>query len=295
MSRSIEIKNNHDEKVGEIIFDDDPLNLNVWRTASGFRMSLPGKLMLVVLGQNDPVPLITNLRGQLFTSNSSGTATEIGEVQCESWYSGGRSSKPGGSAPHGIAMSWQGSLTQLAVIEKLREGRKLELQIQLRGELCYLLSSDHPRYQVRTHPQLIYGEVTLSYPKETWVRELQKIGVLENVLVEIPLPHSPPAPWDGVWLNLIKAREAFENGGSTGWNGCVLSVRQALEKWKEIEGEDTGPSDPRQRSKQERLNNLRRALHECAHVWIHGRDECSRNEALLMLSTLSGLLAERKP
>jgi hypothetical protein len=293
MSRLIEIKNQHDEKVGDITFDDDPINLSVWRTAIGFKLFLPAKISLVIGCQNDPIPLISNLRALIFANDSSGVAIEIGQLESESWYSGARAQSRGGTVAHDLHMIWRGSLNELAIFEKRREGRKPELQIQLRAELSYLVASEKARYQLRTHPQLIHGDTTLSYPKETWVRELRKIGVLENVLVEIPLPHTPPAPWDGVWENLIKAREAFEQGGSTGWNGCVLAVRQALEKWQRIEREDIGPSESRQRSSHERLNNLRLALHQCTHSWVHDDALCSRDDALLMLATLSALLAER--
>jgi hypothetical protein len=68
-----------------------------------------------------------------------------------------------------------------------------------------------------------------------------------------------------------------------------------LEKWRDIEGVNIGPTDPTKRNKAERLNNLRQALHQCTHIWIHKDEESSRDDALLMLSTLSALLAERKP
>lgn len=168
-------------------------------------------------------------------------------------------------------------------------------KIQFYGELCYLLKTDTLRYSVRTHPQNIYGDTEFSYPKEIWLTKLQQLGVLENVLVEVPLRSSPPAPWNDVWENLVAARKHFEQGGSTGWNACVLSVRQALETWRDIEGNVTGSADATKRSKRERLNNLRLALHQCTHVWIHNDEECTRDDALLMLSTLSALLAERQP
>ena len=214
MSHPIEIRNQYDDKVGEITFDDDPINLNVRRIAAGVKLTLPAKLSLVLGVKSDPMPLVSNLHAQLFASDRSGAAMEIGQLASESWYSVGWAEKPGRSVPHDLNMTWRASLTEIAAFEQMRDGRKPELQIQLRGELSYLLHSEHPRYQLRTPPQLIHGDVVLSYPKETWVRELQKVGVLENILVEVPLPESPPAPWDGVWHHLTKAREAFEQGGS---------------------------------------------------------------------------------
>jgi len=295
MSRPIEIKNQHSEKVAEIAFVDDPVNLGCFRTTTGFKLSIPAKLSLVIVRKDDPIPMISNLKGDVFVSNALGITVDVGRLEHDSWHSAGWSSNGGWSDPSQILLMWRGTLNELAFCEKLREGREPQFQIQLRGELCYLLPSGHPRYQIRTHPQLIYGDTTIRYPKEVWVKELRKIGVLENVLVEVPLPRAPPEPWDRVWENLIEARDAFEHGGSTGWNGCVLGVRQALEKWKDIEGQEQIPSDLRQRSKRERLTNLRHALHNCAHLWIHDQDDCSRDDALLMLSTLAALLAERKP
>jgi hypothetical protein len=132
---------------------------------------------------------------------------------------------------------------------------------------------------------------------------LRKLGIAENVLVEVPLPGSPSPNWAGVWRGLIDARNAFEQGGSTGWKGCVTGVRLALEKWQQLEPEDKGPgwvspsrSDREARTKKQRLDNLRWHLLQVAHLGAHtGAEDWTRDDALLMLSTLSVLLAERKP
>lgn len=295
MSQPIEIKNNHGDTVGHINFNVEPNYLSATRTGAGFSLSLPAELSLNLVGEKDPKPMVSNIWGVLFTSAASGKNAEVGRLQYESWDSGGWSKEPGKSVPRDIRLTWRGTFAELAVFEKLREGRPPQIQIQLWGELCYLLESNHPHLQVRTHPQRFHGDVTVKYPKEIWVQRLQSLGVLENVLVEVPLPKSPPAPWDGVWGSLVAARNHFEQGGTTGWGGTVLAVRQALEKWRDIETPNTGSPDPKKRSKRERLDNLRLALHQCTHVWIHKDDECSRDDALLMLSTLSALLAERKP
>lgn len=295
MSQSVEIKNQHDDVVGHINFNVEPNYLSASRTAAGFSLSIPAQLSLNLVGKDEPRPMVSNLWCLLFASDASGASVEVGRAQYDSWVSVGWSDSPGKSVPSDIRMIWRGTFAELAVFEKLREGRPPQLQIQLWGELCYLLPSEHPRHQLRTPPQRIHGNVTVSYPKEIWVQKLRSLGILENVLVEIPLPKSPPAPWDEVWKNLVASRNHFEQGGTTGWSGCILSVRQALEKWRDIEGVNTGPADPTKRSKKERLDNLRLALHQCTHVWIHKDEESSRDDALLMLSTLSALLAERKP
>jgi hypothetical protein len=99
-----------------------------------------------------------------------------------------------------------------------------------------------------------------------------------------------------VWEGLQNARIAFEQGGSTGWKGCVMGVRLALENWQKIEPEDLSQSDKTKRTKRQRLDHLRWSLLQIGHFFAHnGAEECSRDDAMLLLSTLSTLLAERKP
>jgi hypothetical protein len=100
---------------------------------------------------------------------------------------------------------------------------------------------------------------------------------------------------------LLDARNAFEQGGSNAWQSTVTSIRLALEKWRGIQQEDQGAgwtrpsrSDLESRTKKQRLDALRWHLMQIAHLGPHsGADEWSRDDALLMLTTLSVLLAER--
>jgi hypothetical protein len=132
---------------------------------------------------------------------------------------------------------------------------------------------------------------------------VRKLGLSENVLVEVPLPTSPSESWSGAWSALVNARNAFEQGGNSGWQGTVTSVRLALERWRNIEQENQGPgwtapsrADRELRSRKERLDAVRWHLMQAAHLGPHtGAEEWSRDDALLMLATLSGLLAVRKP
>jgi hypothetical protein len=294
MSQSIKIERG-DRIIGSINFDTYSTHLSARRTAAGFVITLPAALTLRLVGRNEPRPVVSNLRGTVSaTTGTPGVTLEAGRLRGEGTYNGSWSEEPGGESKREIPILWQGTFEELAVYEKLREGKVPQLHVNLEGELSYLLDI-HPLHQVRSAPQEFYGHVTVTYHKELWVERLRAIGVLDNVLVEVPLPSSPPAPWDEVWQNLVSARTHFEQGGSTGWSSCILAVRQALEKWRDIEGVNTGPTDPTKRNKAERLNNLRQALHQCTHVWIHKDEESSRDDALLMLSTLSALLAERKP
>jgi hypothetical protein len=99
-----------------------------------------------------------------------------------------------------------------------------------------------------------------------------------------------------VWKALVAARNAFEQGGTNGWKSCVAEVRVGLERWREIEEEDRTEKDSRARTKEQRLDFIRANLLNCAHFWMHNASEkCSREDALLMLSTFSTLLLERNP
>lgn len=82
----------------------------------------------------------------------------------------------------------------------------------------------------------------------------------------------------------------------SGWSHCVVEVRHALDQWNKIEPVKMLPADqPRKEwAKKDRLDGLRRQLRECTHPAAHG-ESWSRDEALLMLSTLSALLAVRNP
>jgi len=119
------------------------------------------------------------------------------------------------------------------------------------------------------------------------------------VLVEIPFAFDPPSGWEPVWHALLDARNSFDTGGSTGWKNCIASARHALEEWQKIEKEDSGPgwqrpsqADLQSRSKSQRIDNIRWHLMQVAHFAVHSKaDEWTRDDALLVLSTLSALIA----
>lgn len=294
---------------GKITFEENPVNLNVQRTAGGFKLRLPVQIGFYSVLNEEPMPMLSNLWGTILAGDSpDGSRMEIGRVYSNSWFTGYRRRKedPSSISPRNESLIWQGSFAELAVFEKIRDGKVPKFEIELHGEFCYLLDGTHPHHRVRTEPQSFFarhGSVQISYPREVWIKMLQSLGVAENVLVEVPLPGSPSPDWNPIWRALVDARNYFEDGGTTGWKGCVASVRLALEKWHDMEKPDMGPGwtppprpDKEARTKQQRLDNLRWHLHQMAHQGPHTHtDLWTRDDALLMLSTLSALLAERKP
>lgn len=287
-------------RVGDVTFKQDLPQLVASRTAAGFNLIIPASITLELAESSQPCPMLSNLRGVISSDGTSGTPMELGTARDDSWYTGAVPKWSGDAH-----LTWSGNVSALLWFEKLRDTRPPRFKIELHGEVCWLLSPSDRKSdsRTRTEPQPLSGSVEIAYPTEVWVRMLRQLGIAENVLVEIPLPSSPPAPWDEVWSALLEARDAFERGGTTGWKGCVSAIRLALEKWQAIEKENMGPGwtspkreDREARSKRQRLDNLRWHLLQRAHLAPHsGADDWSREDAILAFATLSALLAVRKP
>lgn len=309
MATEIEIRIGSDRLEGIVTVEETPVQLNAQRTAAGFKLFLPIKVGFYSVLEEEPMPMLSNLHGTIFVGDSPNSSkTELGRLYSDSWFTGFRRRKEDPSSIHwrDDSLIWQGALTELAVFEKIRDGKTPQFYIELHGEFCYLLYGPNRYHGVRTEPQRFFprhGYIQISYPKEVWIKMLQRLGVAENILVEVPLPTSPSVDWNPVWKALVDARNYFEQGGETGWKGCVASVRLALEKWRDIEAEAPGPGfvrpsvqDREARTKKQRLDQLRWDLLQMAHQGPHTHvDMWTRDDALLMLSTLSALLAERKP
>jgi hypothetical protein len=300
MSNKIEISFNG-EGLGFIDFDVDPIHrLKAYRTGTGFRLNIPFDVTLRKGRQQDVWPVLSDLRGTLLASNRKGEEVELGELRDDERYKGPTYPNNPGQGQ----LTWRGTFADLTYYERLRDGGHVRFRLVVHGLVSYYVAAvPNTNYMLRSDSHKVYGNVPLSYPVELWIEQLRALGVAENVLVEIPLTSSPPAPWDEVWQALVEARTYFEQGGSTGWKGCVAATRLALEKWQSIEKEDMGPGwkapsmqERQDRTKRQRLDNVRWHLYQCAHLGPHSSaEDWSRDDALLMLSTLTVLLAERNP
>ena len=307
MAQDIEIELSG-RRVGTISFDDGPQRLHATRTASGFTLQLPAVIKLRAVKKDEPRPVVARLWGDIFAPVQSGGLINVGHLRLDEWEGGSVYTPPDSSyeSERSVWPIWTGTFSDLAFFEKMRDGGQPKLSIHLKGELYFLIPDIHPFHAVRSEPYRIYSRmayVEISYPKGAWVDMLRTLGVAENVLVEVPLPTSPPGKWTEGWGALVEARNYFEQGGTTGWKGCVAATRLALEKWQSIEKEDMGPGwkapgpqERRDRTKKQRIDNLRWHLYQFAHLGPHSSaDDWTRDDALLLLSTLSALLAERKP
>ena len=311
MAETILMHDHEGNPIGSFIFEESPVRLHVMRTANGFKLQIPFKLFLAQVVKGDLQPMVSDFRGVIMAS-APNERVEIGHLYSESScsYTAGYRDRDAPAKVHENTgqMIWLGSLADLAYYNKLRDGGPAQFIIRLEWRLCHVFPMADSGHMACTLPEWRrpnLGDVSVRYSRDIWVEMLRSLRVAENVLVEIPLPTCPSSDWEGVWEGVRDARNGFEQGGSTGWKDCIMGVRLALERWQKIpnEKEDQGPGwnppsrqEKEARTKKQRFDNLRWHLFQACHRSAHtGADEWTRDDAVLALSTLSALLAERKP
>ena len=296
-----EISGIYGERIAKIIFNEPADQLRIIRTVSEFTVEIPITIRFRTMPDEleHLYPTLNYLWGEVFTANRPNDNYAVGKISQLDFKED--------FSPNWDSVSkikWSGNLSSLALFEKIRDGGTPKIQLSMHGEYYYSVDVKSPKTpRIRTESKTFWLNYNIEISKDLWIDRLRKIDFLENVLIEIPLPTSPASPWDEVWKALVDARIAFEKGGATAWKDSVVSCRLALEKWQGIEKEDMGPgwkspppADRRLRTKEQRLDNIRWHLLQLAHDSAHSHaDKWSREDALLMLSTLSALLAKRNP
>jgi hypothetical protein len=290
------------DHVATVKFNDPPSLLRTKRVAFGFVVEIPITIHFSQLKPSRQYlePLLSNLWGEITGTNDEGKSFIVGKIMQPEFQIEHRLYQEGVRS----SIKWIGNFADLALFEKVRQGNKPRIDLSIHGEISYLVqASDLPRVKLRTESRAFWLTTTIEFPIDIWIENLRAIGIHENILIEVPLPNSPPSPWDDVWKALIEARQSFEQGGATAWKNCIVSTRLALEKWQKIEKEDMGagwtspsPADRQARTKEQRLDNIRWHILQYAHYSAHSHaDNWTRDDALLMLTTLSSLLAKRNP
>jgi hypothetical protein len=170
------------ERIGAIFFHEKVEKLDIKSTATNVHLKIPATIELS-LGQSTWPPMLTNLRAIISLRLSSGSTIEIGMARDENYYI---SETPEGT--HKAEFIWRDALAGLIYIEKNRGDTGLVLQIELQGELCYVVNCkvwypDEPGKfrmgespaDVRTQPrQALTGLVEISYPDEVWAKMIQE-------------------------------------------------------------------------------------------------------------------------
>lgn len=280
--------------VGRWTFPDGP-GVAMERISGGVLVRFPSVLRVSYSSRiEEPQALVSNLFARVYVG-----VQELGLATHERFYLG---TNPGTDT--NVAMEWRVPAAVLEHYEQVRDGGPVRFRLEARGEVCGLVHANGRALPLRTAPTMFMGSpIEVTYAREAWTAALNQIEFGLHVLVEIPLRPPPPAPWDAIWKALAEARTSFEQGGTTGWVNCVRSIRHALELWHDQEAADHGPGwhaptrhEREQRTAKQRMDNLRWDLLQCAHRAPHGHaDEWTRDEAILMISTLAALLRVRDP
>lgn len=192
--------------VGRIIFDESPNQLTANRTATGFSLSIPATVKLEHTDISKPCPMLSNLCGTISVDMESSNEMDLGIVKDDWWYIGGESES--------AKLVWHGLVSALTKFEKIRDGKSPILKIRLHGEACWLLPNIDKTYLIRSGPYNFSDKVQITYPKEVWIKMLRGLQVAENILVEIPLPNSPPAPMG----RGMESSHGSKRRLRTGWN-----------------------------------------------------------------------------
>jgi hypothetical protein len=270
------------EAVGSVRFLDQ---LGAKPIAAGFELTLNIEITLRPRTGQNRFPMLTGLRAILTEPRHS---LEIGRPGSDQIYTGILLDAPS-------TLRWSGSMATLSVYEKLRDSDKPAFRVALMGEVTFM--REEGVLKPDSAPQTFQGYETVAYSTDTWGRALRTIGVSDFVMVQIPLPIGAPNGWEEVWKELSYAKAALERGGTTAWRDGALAVRRALEEWKKIEPENTAHNKSlKTRSKLERFDDLRVHLKNFADMPVHtGVEDWSRDDVVLMIATLTGLIAARNP
>lgn len=172
----------HDRILGEIIFYESPVSLEVSRTAYGLNLKIPAAVVLRWNDREQPCPLFTNLRVVISMETKSGERVELGRIKDDSIYSG--TTSVGKDHPEAAELLWMNVLPALVFVQHNGPGESPLLDLLVRGELYYLanvVAATPPgvvRMQeavsiVLSYPTKIVQSLSLTYPKDVWNKMIQ--------------------------------------------------------------------------------------------------------------------------
>lgn len=259
------------EDAGNILLRQPDQHFEFVRTASGFRLQVPVTITLS-LPSNKTRLLLTNLKVTFVAIDDAGNQIEIGTATCPASFR-----TPIKDAP--VSLSWDWSLPAFAVYERFRAGKEPRFRLKISGDVQHVVPGD-AGMEFGSMPTAFYQLTEIGYSQQVWIETIRGLNLRDFIVVEIPFSADPPTRWEPVWHALMDARDSFEKGGATGWKNSVVSVRHALEQWQKLEKEDQGPGwkgpptdDLRNRTKEQRIDNIRWHLIQLAHFAAHTRAE----------------------
>jgi hypothetical protein len=280
------------ETLGNLQF---PSRLGAASTAYGFRIDLPAELRLWKTGGLGLPAVVRNLQLVLSVVKSDGGEVELGTLSSDGIYVGSNE-----RYPTGLSFTWMAPVSVLVEYERMRNGNPPRFRARIYGDIALQIPGPRPGLETLTIPRRFFGVDELQYSSEDWATALRSLRFNDIVQLELPLASTPPGGFDGVWHQIRTAREVFLRGGPFAWESCAVSVRQALEAWERLEaGNREQRPEGTHATKRSRLHGLRKQLHYYVGYAAHGQEpsepEWTREDALLVLTTLCALLSARRP
>jgi hypothetical protein len=288
--------------IGQLEFFATPRALTPCRHQDGCLLSLPAKLTLDATPETEPFVQIEKMECRISILQPGVGDVIVGQACHDEPILSSKRAVTGRE----VLFSWHLRPSEAATIERLRDGGPLDLKFDLfhYSRSMFPLSGATDAFgigELRRH----FESNRVTVPLDRWQEALQQADLAELLVYEVAIPKLDTNEWHPVHRDILKARNALRQGGTTGWQSCVTFVRQALEAWDKIAGEEWNQGTtgrriqdvtPKDRTKNERIRMLRRALHEFCHISAHSSDEFwSRDDAVLALTSLVALLRERNP
>lgn len=176
MAEKIVSLERHDKIVGEIVFDETPVSLELSDTAYGLNLMIPAAVVLRWNDREQPCPLFTNLRVVISTEIEPGKKVELGRVRDDSVYFGTTSAK---DHPEVAELVWMDVLPALVFMQHKKPDQSSRLDLLVRGELysiANVVAATPPnvvRMQegvcgVLSYPTKIVKTLGLTYPTDVW-------------------------------------------------------------------------------------------------------------------------------
>lgn len=309
---------NNSWTIGNLIVAPSISKVDLVRTPDGVRWSFPVEIHLHgfegefgksevqryvrVDGSNDPVQLSWGLRGmavEMFV-RQKGTGIPIARAIVTDMLDAGT-----GAIKRTVMFPFYLPAQAIAFIENIRQDNDLEVAWQFSAETFWIAMRvfgwRSPQCQ---SCQFQSGLMVQRVQREPWIAALRELDLSENILVEVPLMHTPDDEWRGVWNSLVAARRSFDKAM---WNETVRSVRAAFEAWQTRWREMNKPwklnlsngqahADLDKITKKDRLSDLLYVAKRFADKAAHSTDDdWTRDDALLAISLCTGLWNAIRP
>jgi hypothetical protein len=196
--KEIRIRDSGGATIGSIIFDEKPPSIPVIRTAQGINITIPATVELEWMNRQEPQATLTNLRANIYCKERSGSEMYLCHIRDEEYY---EAASPRSISPANFI--WMDALRGLVLIEVTRSGGQPDLDIDVRGELGYIINCAETqapgdnrifvnplRYAIRTAPRVrLVERITVSYSVEIWEAMVQSaLGLMKDDPYMLSLP-----------------------------------------------------------------------------------------------------------